>query len=81
MSFAQSCKQAVRKVVFRSPKLYQKQTDAFFDPLDADGNPAPYSWIEGSTKSGKTVSCIAKDGREFWWVAPVLGTSKIVIKR
>ncbi|TBG44829.1 hypothetical protein ELG77_08935 [Rhizobium leguminosarum] len=71
-------------MTFRRPKLYPKQTEAFF-------NANRYSWIEGSTKSGKTVSCIAwlveqaitkgKEGREFWWVAPVLGTSKIAFNR
>jgi hypothetical protein len=45
--------------VYRRPKLYPKQTAAFLEPLDAQGNPARYSWIEGSTKSGKTVSCVA----------------------
>lgn len=45
--------------VYRRPKLYAKQTAAFPGPLIANGNPARYSWIEGSTKSGKTVSCIA----------------------
>ncbi|MHC2315160.1 phage FluMu gp28-like protein [Bradyrhizobium diazoefficiens] len=77
--------------VYRRPKLYAKQTAAFFEPKDAQGNPARYSWIEGSTKSGKTVSCMAwlveqamlkgKPGREFWWVAPVSGTAKIAFGR
>lgn len=77
--------------VYRRPKLYAKQTAAFFEPKDAAGNPARYSWIEGSTKSGKTVSCMAwlveqamlkgKPGREFWWVAPVSGTAKIAFGR
>ena len=66
------------------PKLYAKQTEAFF-------NDKRYSLIEGSTKSGKTVSCMAwiveqaiaigKPGREFWWVAPVIGTAKIAFNR
>lgn len=77
--------------VYQRPKLYQKQTDAFFDPKDASGAIARYSWIEGSTKSGKTVSCMAwlleqalfngKEGREFWWVAPAIGTAKIAFRR
>ena len=77
--------------VYRRPKLYAKQTAAFFNPTDASGQPARYSWIEGSTKSGKTVSCMAwlveqamllgKQGREFWWVAPVSGTAKIAFNR
>lgn len=45
--------------VYVRPKLCAKQTAAFFDPRDCDGNLARYSWIEGSTKSGKTVSCMA----------------------
>jgi hypothetical protein len=35
--------------VYVRPKLYAKQSAAFF-------NDYRYSWIEGSTKSGKTVS-------------------------
>jgi phage FluMu gp28-like protein len=77
--------------VYQRPKLYQKQTDAFFNPLDANGDPARYSWIEGSTKSGKTVSCMAwlfeqalfngKPGRQFWWIAPVFAQAKIAYGR
>jgi phage FluMu gp28-like protein len=70
--------------IYQRPKLYRKQSDAFF-------NADRYSWIEGSTKSGKTVSCMAwivekaliegKEGREFWWVAPAIGTAKIAFRR
>ncbi|WP_316233540.1 hypothetical protein [Bradyrhizobium sp. SZCCHNPS2010] len=77
--------------VYRRPKLYPKQTAAFFNPLDAQGSPAWYSWIEGSTKSGKTVSCMAwlleqamlkgKPDREFWWVGPVSRIAKIAFNR
>ena len=66
------------------PKLYAKQTAAFF-------NGSRYSWIDGSTKSGKTVSCMAwlfqqallngKPGRQFWWVAPVFAQAKIAFGR
>ena len=73
------------------PKLYAKQTAAFFDPVDVEGNSARYSWIEGSTKSGKTVSCMAwlfeqalfkgKPGRQFWWIAPVFAQAKIAYGR
>lgn len=73
------------------PKLYPKQSAAFFDPVDCDGNPARYSWIEGSTKSGTTVSCMAwlfeqalfkgKPGRQFWWIAPVFSQTKIAYGR
>lgn len=77
--------------VYQRPKLYKKQTDAFFEPRDADGDLARYSWIEGSTKSGKTVSCMAwlfeqalfngKPGRQFWWIAPVFSVAKIAYGR
>lgn len=70
--------------VYVRPKLYPKQQAAFF-------NDARYSWIEGSTKSGKTVSCMAwlfeqalflgKPGRQFWWVAPVFAQAKIAYGR
>ncbi|UPK15826.1 hypothetical protein IVA93_37605 (plasmid) [Bradyrhizobium sp. 155] len=70
--------------VYARPKLYPKQQAAFF-------NDARYSWIEGSTKSGKTVSCMAwlfeqalflgKPGRQFWWVAPVFAQAKIAYGR
>ncbi|MBZ9975491.1 terminase large subunit domain-containing protein [Mesorhizobium sp. BR-1-1-10] len=70
--------------VYQRPKLYAKQTAAFF-------NDSRYSWIEGSTKSGKTVSCMAwlfeqalflgKPGRQFWWVAPVFAQAKIAYGR
>lgn len=69
---------------YQRPKLYAKQSTAFF-------NEDRYSWIEGSTKSGKTVSCMAwlfeqalikgKTGREFWWVAPVAGQAEIAFNR
>lgn len=70
--------------VYVRPKLYAKQSAAFF-------NDFRYSWIEGSTKSGKTVSCMAwlfeqalfkgKPGRQFWWVAPVFAQAKIAYGR
>lgn len=70
--------------VYVRPKLYAKQQAAFF-------NDARYSWIEGSTKSGKTVSCMAwlfeqalflgKPGRQFWWIAPVFAQAKIAYGR
>lgn len=73
------------------PKLYAKQTAAFFNPVDIEGKSARYSWIEGSTKSGKTVSCMAwlfeqalmlgKPGRQFWWIAPVFAQAKIAYGR
>ncbi|MBY5698412.1 terminase large subunit domain-containing protein [Rhizobium leguminosarum] len=69
---------------YERPKLYKLQSEAFF-------NDFRYAWIEGSTKSGKTVSCMAwiieqavflgKEGREFWWVAPVSAVASIAFKR
>lgn len=79
------------ELTYVRPKLYAKQTAAFFNPLDTALKPARYSWIEGSTKSGKTVSCMAwlfeqalfngKPGRQFWWVAPVFAQAKIAYGR
>jgi hypothetical protein len=49
-----------------------------------------YGLIEASTKSGKTVGCIAwlyeqawlsKAGRNFWWVAPIYAQAKIAFRR
>ncbi|MBY5728503.1 terminase large subunit domain-containing protein [Rhizobium leguminosarum] len=69
---------------YQRTKLCKLQSEAFF-------NDFRYAWIEGSTKSGKTVSCMAwiveqavflgKEGREFWWVAPVSSVASIAFKR
>lgn len=49
-----------------------------------------YSWIEASTKSGKTHGCIVwlteqalrgKRGHNFWWVAPIYAQAKIAYTR
>lgn len=73
-----------RVAVYRRPKLYPKQEAALFDP-------ARYSAIEASTKSGKTVGAMAwlgeqalihgRSGRNYWWVAPILAQSKIAFRR
>jgi phage FluMu gp28-like protein len=64
-------------------RLYPKQRDAIYDP-------ARYSFIEASTKSGKTVGCIlwivdqaaqGKEGYEYWWVAPIREQAKIAYRR
>lgn len=63
------------------PPLYRKQHAALFDV-------ARYSFIEGSTKSGKTHGCIiwqifqvfSRPG-VHWWVAPVYAQAKIAYKR
>ncbi|TXH17280.1 MAG: hypothetical protein E6R03_04190 [Hyphomicrobiaceae bacterium] len=41
------------KIQYERPKLYPKQREAIFDPLDYQGNPARFSLIEASTKAGK----------------------------
>ena len=52
------------------------QLDAIFNPKDPYGDPARYSCIEASTKSGKTAGCIiwlveqafvGKPGWHYWW--------------
>lgn len=70
--------------IYQRPKLYKLQSEAFF-------NDCRYAWVEASTKAGKTVGCIAwlveqaiflgKEGREFWWVAPVSSVASIAFKR
>lgn len=77
--------------VYLRPKLCAKQSAAFFTPVDLEGKPARYLWIGGSTKSGKTVFCMAwlfeqalfkgKPGRQFWWIAPVFAQAKIAYGR
>ncbi|MGE3448675.1 MAG: phage terminase large subunit [Microbacteriaceae bacterium] len=67
----------------RSP-LYPAQEAAIFAP-------ERYSWVEASTKSGKTHACIVwlteqavlngREGREFWWVAPRYSQAKIAFRR
>lgn len=69
---------------YQRPELYAKQAAFLFAP-------ERYSVTEASTKSGKTVGCMAwlfeqasvygKDGRNYWWVAPTLAVSKIVFRR
>jgi len=63
--------------------MYPKQSAAIF-------NDARYSFIEASTKSGKTVGCIVwlaekamegKSGQNFWWVAPTFPVSSIAFTR
>lgn len=73
-----------KTLYYERPWLYQKQADALFAP-------ARWVFIEASTKSGKTVGCMAwlfeqaalhgKAGRNYWWVAPTLPTAKIAFRR
>ena len=71
------------KAIYTRPWLYPKQLEAVFDP-------ARYSIIEASTKSGKTVGCIAwimeqamagRAGWNYWWLATVYATAKIAYRR
>lgn len=68
---------------YTRPFLYPKQEKAFFTPHR-------FSYVEASTKAGKTVSAIAwiveqalfgKANQNFWWVAPVSDQAKIAFTR
>ena len=71
-------------IAYTGANLYPKQREAIFDP-------ARICVVEGGTKSGKTVSVLAwlfeqafeygKDGRNFWWIAPVFGQAEIGYRR
>jgi hypothetical protein len=73
----------------KMPYLYPKQEEAIFYPRDKFGVPARFSFIEASTKTGKTVGCILwlfKEAMEgppgnYWWVAPVSAQAKIAFTR
>lgn len=63
--------------------MYAKQEEAIFCP-------ERYAVVEASTKSGKTIGCIAwlveqawhgRTGRNYWWVAPIYGQAKIAYRR
>lgn len=68
---------------FQRPLLYPKQLAAIYTP-------ARYALIEASTKSGKTVGCLAWiaeqafhgwPGWNGWWVAPSYGQAEIAFRR
>lgn len=68
---------------YERPYLYPKQLAAIFDARR-------YSFIEASTKAGKTAGCIVwifeqalhgQDGWNYWWVAPVSGQADIAFRR
>jgi hypothetical protein len=70
-------------IIYRRPNLYPKQESAIFCKTR-------YGIIEGSTKSGKTVACIAwileqamrgSRGQAFWWVSPVYPQARIAYRR
>lgn len=66
------------------PPLYPKQREAI---LCAQR----YTIIEATTKAGKTAGCLiwilteawnkGKDGRNWWWVSPVIPQAKIAFRR
>lgn len=81
---------SVKKFVYYRPPLYPKQERAIFDPRDAAGAPARYSFIEASTKTGKTIGCIlwlferaylGERNQNRWWVAPVSSQALIAFRR
>jgi len=83
-------KSTERIIELELPALYPKQESAILNPKDYQGNPARFSWIEASTKSGKTHGCIAwmvqqsaklKNGQEGWWIAPSRKQAKIAFNR
>ena len=69
---------------YQRPKLARYQLDGLFCP-------ERYAVLEATTKSGKTVGCMAwlleqavvckTPGREFWWVAPILDQARIPYRR
>lgn len=71
-------------VKIRLPKLYAKQREALFQNKR-------YGVVEATTKSGKTVGCMAwllgcaiqtgKPNRNYWWIAPIFPQSKIAYRR
>lgn len=71
-------------IAYGGANLYPKQRAAIFDP-------ARIVTIEASAKSGKTQGCLAwlleeairngKEGRSFWWCAPVFAQAEIGFRR
>ena len=70
-------------MIYRRPNLYPKQKAAIFSP-------DRYGIIEGSTKCGKTVACIAwileqamggLRGQAYWWISPVYPQAKVAYRR
>lgn len=77
--------------VYHRPFVYPKQLEAIFEPKDFLGNPARYSFIEASTKTGKTIGCVCwlfeqayqakRPNQEYWWVAPTFVQAAIAFRR
>lgn len=68
---------------YTRPPLYAKQREAIFCA-------ERYAVVEASTKSGKTVGCLAwlieqalhgRRGQHYWWVAPIYSQAKIAYRR
>lgn len=74
----------VTKVEYHRPRLTDYQMDALFCS-------ERYAICEATTKSGKTVGCMAwlteqawlhgGPGHNFWWVAPIFAQAKIPFRR
>lgn len=81
---ATATRSTTTKIEFRRPWLYEKQTEAIYDPRRL-------SLIEATTKCGKTLGCIiwiveqalfgGGEGRNYWWVAPVSTQAEIAFTR
>lgn len=80
----------LRTIEYQRPWLYPKQYKAIFDARDSHGNLARYRLCEASTKSGKTFTAMCwileqaltgRVGWNYWWVAPIYATAKIVYRR
>ena len=75
---------ATQTVTYKRPWLYPKQEAAFFGP-------ERFAFTEASTKSGKTVAAEAwlfeqaymtgREGRNYWWIAPILEQARIAYNR
>ena len=71
------------EIVYSRPWLYDKQLAAIFTE-------ERYGVVEASTKSGKTVGCLAwifekaiqgEPTQNYWWVAPVFSQTEIAFRR
>ena len=77
----------VKRLEYRRPWMYAKQVEALYTP-------ARFSWIEASTKAGKTFGAMTwlfemalrqvingKKCYNYWWVAPVSSVADIAFAR
>lgn len=73
----------IQRIEYTRPPLYREQQAAFF-------NDQRYSWIEATTKAGKTVGAMAwltergmlsQPNRNYWWVAAVYSLTEIAYRR